>query len=90
MRGLGADPLPGVVAVVAHNPGLEDLASLLVGEWVPMKTSALAVLTLTGPWADAGPGLATLRWPPGGPRRHHPAQRSSRRTPTTAAGGIGP
>ena len=59
VRGLGADL--GVVALVGHNPGLEDLVSLLVGKWVPMKTSALAVLTLAGSWADAGPGHVTLR-----------------------------
>ena len=59
VRGLDADL--GVVVLVAHNPGLEDLAAELVGEWVPMKTSALTVLTLTGSWADAGPGHATLR-----------------------------
>lgn len=52
---------PGVVVLVAHNPGLEDLASLLAGRWVAMKTSALAVYALAGAWADAGPGRATLR-----------------------------
>jgi len=58
VRGLDAEL--GVVALVAHNPGLEDLASLLAGEWVAMKTSALAVFTLSGAWADAGPERATL------------------------------
>jgi phosphohistidine phosphatase len=58
VRGLDAEL--GVVALVSHNPGLEDLASLLAGEWVAMKTSALAVFTLGESWADAGPG-ATLR-----------------------------
>ena len=57
----GLDPDLGVVALVGHNPGLEDLLSLLVGQWVPMKTSAIAVVTLTGPWADAGPDSARLR-----------------------------
>src|SRR6478735_578713 len=32
----------------------------LAGEWVAMKTSALAVFTLSGSWADAGPERATL------------------------------
>ncbi|MFC4783727.1 SixA phosphatase family protein [Nocardioides sp. MAHUQ-72] len=57
----GLDPDLDVVVLVAHNPGLEDLASMLAGEWVPMKTSALAVLTVTGQWDEAGPGSATLR-----------------------------
>ena len=63
LRGLDAEPGPGpgVVVLVAHNPGLEDLASLLAGQWVAMKTSALAVFTLGDSWAGAGPGRARLR-----------------------------
>jgi phosphohistidine phosphatase len=47
---------PGVdsVVLVGHNPGVEDLVRELSGEWVPMKTSAIAVLTWEGAWADAG------------------------------------
>jgi phosphohistidine phosphatase len=59
VHGLDADL--GVVALVGHNPGLEDLATLLAGECLPMKTSALAVFALTGPWAAAGPDHARLR-----------------------------
>ena len=51
----------GTVVLVGHNPGLEELASLLSGEWVAMPTSALAVVELTGPWTAAGTGSATLR-----------------------------
>jgi phosphohistidine phosphatase len=49
----------GTVVVVGHNPGLEDLAESLVGDWVPLPTSALAVIDLGGPWRSAGrsPGL---------------------------------
>jgi len=49
------------VVMVGHNPGLEDLASTLAGTWVPMPTSALAVLTLAGAWAEAGPSSVELR-----------------------------
>jgi len=49
------------VVLCGHNPGLEDLASRLAGEWVAMPTSALAVIDLAGPWHAAGPDRATLR-----------------------------
>jgi phosphohistidine phosphatase len=58
VRGLDSDL--GRVALVAHNPGLEDLASLLAGQWVAMKTSALVVLSFPGPWVDVGQRAATL------------------------------
>ncbi|PXA67214.1 SixA phosphatase family protein [Cryobacterium arcticum] len=56
--------LPGdlrTVLLVAHNPGVEDLVYLLSGESIGMSTSTLAVLTLPGTWADAGPATATLQ-----------------------------
>lgn len=49
--------LPGdaaTVALVGHNPALEELIEVLTGEWVAMPTSALAVVELTGAWAGAG------------------------------------
>jgi phosphohistidine phosphatase len=49
------------VILVGHNPGLEDLASLLTGEWTPMPTSALAVITLTGSWSSVTLKSAALR-----------------------------
>jgi len=49
------------VVLVGHNPGIEDLASLLAGESVPMPTSALAVITLPGRWSTAGRDSAVLR-----------------------------
>lgn len=55
------------VVIVGHNPGLEDLVATLAGSWVPMPTSALAVLTVRGAWAEAGPmsvELSTSGRPP--------------------------
>ena len=49
------------VVLVGHNPGLEDLASLLTGEPAPMPTSALAVITMSGTWSTAGHHSAVLR-----------------------------
>ena len=56
--------LPGEVAtvvLVGHNPGVEDLVASLTGRWVPMPTSALAVIDLLAPWSDAGHTAAELR-----------------------------
>lgn len=49
------------VVLVGHNPGLEDLVSTLTGEPVPMRTAALAVITVSGPWSTAGHHPAVLR-----------------------------
>ena len=49
------------LVLVGHNPGIEDLASLLAGESVPMPTSALTVITLPGRWSTAGRDSAVLR-----------------------------
>jgi len=49
------------VVLVGHNPGIEDLVSLLTGEWVSMPTSALAVIGLPGSWSTAGQSSAVLR-----------------------------
>jgi phosphohistidine phosphatase len=51
----------GTVLLVGHNPGVEDLLSRLTGEPVRMPTSAVAVVAVTGSWAAAGDGSATLR-----------------------------
>ena len=40
------------VVLVGHNPGLEELAHVVTGTWVPMPTSALAVIDLAGPWSE--------------------------------------
>jgi phosphohistidine phosphatase len=48
------------VALVGHNPALEDLISSLTGEWTPMPTSAVAVIELSGQWRKAGRDVARL------------------------------
>lgn len=48
-----------VVALVSHNPALEELVEALTGEWVLMPTAALAVLELAD-WATAGTRSARL------------------------------
>lgn len=49
------------VVMVGHNPGFEDLITLLAGESASMPTSAFAVIGLTGPWSSAGHSPAKLR-----------------------------
>ena len=49
------------VVLVGHNPGVEDLAAGLTGRAVPMPTSALAVIELSGPWSAVGDTTAELR-----------------------------
>lgn len=49
------------VVMVGHNPGVEELVASLTGRWVPMPTSALAVIDLPGPWSTAGDIAAELR-----------------------------
>lgn len=51
----------GTVALVGHNPGIEDLLELLTSESVRMPTSAIAVVAVPGAWATAGDTPATLR-----------------------------
>jgi phosphohistidine phosphatase len=56
--------LPGelaTVVLVGHNPGLEELVASLTGRTVPMPTSALAVIDLSGSWSAAGNSAAELR-----------------------------
>ncbi len=67
VRSLGEEL--GTVVLVGHNPGLEGLAERLVGDSVPLPTSALAVIELDSPWQSAGraPGLLrTAGRPPTG------------------------
>ena len=49
------------VVLVGHNPGMEELASLLTSTSVPMPTSAIAVLESATEWSSAGESWATLR-----------------------------
>lgn len=47
--------------LVGHNPGLEDLVTMLTGQWVEMLTSGLAVMSVRGPWSSADPSSTELR-----------------------------
>ncbi|GAB3543700.1 phosphohistidine phosphatase [Actinopolyspora lacussalsi] len=48
------------VLLIAHNPGLEELVTLLTGTSVELKTSGIAVLSASGGWSDADAGWASL------------------------------
>jgi phosphohistidine phosphatase len=62
------------VALVGHNPGVEECVYILTGQPVPMPTSALAVITWPGPWSDAGQQHTTLRAHGRPPRAMTPAR----------------
>lgn len=49
------------VALVAHNPGLSGLVTVLTGEPLELKTAAIAVVSWPGDWAEAAPRAARLR-----------------------------
>ena len=49
------------VVLVGHNPGIEDLVSLITGKRVSMPTSALAVVELAGSWSTTGQSPASLK-----------------------------
>jgi phosphohistidine phosphatase len=49
------------VVLVGHNPGTEDLASLLTNESVSLPTSAIVVLESDAAWSSAGESWASLR-----------------------------
>lgn len=48
------------VLFIGHNPGLEALVGYLSGSYCLLKTSALAVMSGSGPWVGVAPGWATL------------------------------
>jgi phosphohistidine phosphatase len=50
----------GTALLVGHNPGVAGLVGALTGEEPEMKTSAIAVVELDGPWSGAEPGRARL------------------------------
>ena len=56
----GLSDTVATAVLVGHNPGVEELVSLLTGQWVPLPTSALALVDLVGPWAAAGPSSGAL------------------------------
>jgi phosphohistidine phosphatase len=50
-------------ALIAHNPGIEDLATNLSGQECIFKTSTIMILTWDGPWAVAdGAAKVQARW----------------------------
>lgn len=44
------------VALVGHNPAMQELVNHLTASGRAMPTSCVAVVGLPGPWAEAGPG----------------------------------
>lgn len=48
------------VLLVGHNPDLSELASMLSGSQVELKTSSIAVLVADGSWTDATDNWAKL------------------------------
>lgn len=53
----------GAVALIGHNPTLEELVDLLGGRSSRLKTSSIAVLESRSPWADIGSsGSAKHAW----------------------------
>lgn len=47
----------GTVALVGHNPAMEELVHLLTRRWLAMPTTCVAVVELPGAWSDA-PGAS--------------------------------
>jgi phosphohistidine phosphatase len=61
-------PSASTAVLVGHNPGLEDILTLLTGLAEPLKTSAIAVITTALSWEQARPRswtVATLATPRG-------------------------
>ncbi len=55
------DPEVGVLLLVGHNPGVEDLSALLDPDEVAaggMRTAGIAVHAVSGAWTDLAPGAA--------------------------------
>lgn len=48
-------------ALIGHNPGLQDLVSVLTGASHELKTTGVAVLTVNGTWAMFEPRAAELQ-----------------------------
>jgi phosphohistidine phosphatase len=51
----------GTALLVGHNPDLQELAALLTGHEVEMKTSSIAVLAWAGRWTDTDAETVVLR-----------------------------
>jgi phosphohistidine phosphatase len=48
------------VMLVGHNPGFSELASLLAGHLIELRTCGLAAYAIDGGWADVGRAPARL------------------------------
>ena len=48
------------VLLVGHNPTFSELASQLGGRFIDLPTCAVAMFSITGPWAGAGATSAEL------------------------------
>lgn len=42
----------GCALLIGHNPGVEDLVARLCGRSVHLKTAGVALLAVSGPWAE--------------------------------------
>lgn len=51
-----------IAALVGHNPAMEELLGYLTSSWLAMPTSCIAVIGVTGPWAQLGPGAELLAY----------------------------
>jgi phosphohistidine phosphatase len=56
----------GTLLYIGHNPAASGLAGLLTGTEIALPTAALAIISLTGDWADlaAGTGELLASWSP--------------------------
>ena len=56
----------GTLLYIGHNPAAADLADLLTATGTELPTAAIAVIGLTGDWADlaAGGGELVASWSP--------------------------
>jgi len=50
----------GHVAIVGHNPAIEDVIQLLTDEQARMPTSAVAIVSIRGEWESVGSGNGRL------------------------------
>ena len=49
------------LVLVGHNPGMEQLASLLAGDDVIMRTSGIVEFSVEGPWSEVDATSTVLR-----------------------------
>ncbi len=59
-------PAVGTLLYIGHNPAAADLVGLLTGTPAGLPTAAIAVIALSGDWADlaAGSGELLATWSP--------------------------